>query len=137
MSMRRPKVPRKVVQEHNELDDHLRLFLDETLSTGRSTVTIAMADLFYAVLPTQEEEEGYEPIADAVLRRGIPLWLMGPKKRVEIIQRLTALAEKRNRSVSVDGNLIVVSAAQTASDRSVSAKSGFRLSQRGAVHDVF
>jgi hypothetical protein len=62
------------------LDDELNVFLDKALSTGKSTVIIAMADLFFAVLEKPEEEEHTYPIPDSVLRRSIPLSLMGTRK---------------------------------------------------------
>jgi hypothetical protein len=80
-------------------DAKLTAFLDRVLSA--STVTVPMTDLFASVTGATAEA------------------------RVEIIQRLSVLAEKRRYKLYVDGILIVLSIMRSHTDNNVSAKSGY------------
>jgi hypothetical protein len=80
-------------------DSKLTAFLDRVLSA--STVTIPMTDLF-------------APAATV-------------EARVEIIQRLSVLAEKRRYKLYVDGILIVFAIMRSHTDNNVSAKTGFSI----------
>ena len=113
------------------MDDVLSLFLDRELSKGKSTVVIPMTDLFYEILKLEPEEEGY-PLPSK-FPRGIPATLMSTKKRIEIINRLQILIEKRNLRLAIDGNRLVVSPARNATDNDVSNKSGFEVYSKDEI----
>jgi hypothetical protein len=82
-------------------DSKLTAFLDRVLSA--STVTIPMTDLFASV-----------PAAT-------------PESRVEIIQHLRVLAEKRRYKLYADGIFIVFAIMRSHTDNNVSAKTGFSI----------
>jgi hypothetical protein len=93
-----------------ELDQKLNAYLDQCLS--QSTVTIALADLFNYVSHQLSQDE-----------------------RLEIIDRLRLLAEKRHRKLFADGSLIVLTTMPTSTDNNVSQRSGYEASMM-PIHEL-
>ena len=94
-----------------ELDQKLAAYLDQHLS--QSTVTIALADLFNALSAHQLSQD----------------------ERLEIIDRLRVLAEKRHRKLFADGSLIVLTTMPTSTDNNVSQRSGYEASMM-PIHEL-